>query len=146
EGGGIVYTPALGGSLGAYSAASGSRLWQRRYSFKHLATPLVSGKVVYLGADDSNIYALNSAEGAVCWRFTTDSEPEGSIVTLHQVADGMVYAGSSHSLYAIQAQTGAVTWRFPTVGSSVRVTQSVVFMGTNNGEAFALRASDGSMI
>ena len=51
----------------------------------------------HFSVDDYNVYALNSATGALLWNYTTMSD----IISSPTVADGMVYIGSSdQNLYA----------------------------------------------
>ena len=46
--------------------------------------------VVYVGSDDSNVYALNASTGAKLWSYATGSPVDSSPA----VANGMVYVGS----------------------------------------------------
>ena len=47
--------------------------------------------VVYLGSDDSNVYALNASTGALLWKYTTGDHVDSSPA----VANGVVYIGST---------------------------------------------------
>lgn len=79
------------------------------------ATPVVVGGVVYLGAYDGWVYALDLATGQLRWRAQTDGPIIGSVL----VEGGVVYVGSSDGyLYALDAQTGQQVWQpFATKGS-----------------------------
>ena len=54
------------------------------------SSPAVVGGVVYVGSDDGNVYALNAANGAKLWNYTTGSE----VYSSPAVVDGVVYIGS----------------------------------------------------
>ena len=54
--------------------------------------PAVADGVVYFGAADGNMYALNAATGSQLWDFSTGSPIESSPA----VADGRVYIGSDN--------------------------------------------------
>ena len=59
--------------------------------------PAVADGVVYFGAGDGNLYALDAADGSKLGVFSTGSAIEGSPA----VADGRVYVGSdNHYEYA----------------------------------------------
>ena len=63
------------------------------------SSPVVVGRVVYIGSRDHNLYALEARIGKKLWSYTTG----GGIISSPAVADGVVYAGSNdHSLYAFR--------------------------------------------
>ena len=37
-----------------------------------VSSPAVVGGVVYVGSEDGKVYALNAANGALMWNYTTD--------------------------------------------------------------------------
>lgn len=70
-----------------------------------------AGGTVYFGASDSNVYALDTANGIRRWVFKTG----GAIRSTPAIGlDGTIYVGSSDgNFYAIDAVTGAQLWVFP---------------------------------
>jgi outer membrane protein assembly factor BamB len=63
------------------------------------SAPIVSDGIVYFGAYDGNVYALDAEDGAALWRFETD-DPIVASMTLNE---GILYAGSTDGrLYAIE--------------------------------------------
>ena len=54
--------------------------------------------VVYVGCRDRNVYALNAANGAKVWNYTTGDAVDSSPA----VANGVVYVGSGdYKVYAL---------------------------------------------
>jgi outer membrane protein assembly factor BamB len=113
--------------------------WSFRTGGGVFSSPAVAGGVLYIGAEDGHVYALNAATGAKRWSFPagTDSSPA--------VANGVVYIGSGN-MYALNAATGARRWTFPAGGiddSSPAVANGVVYIGSDNGHVYALNAATG---
>lgn len=71
------------------------------------SSPAVVNGVVYIGALDNNVYALNARNGAKLWSYTTGNfvGPSPAVV------NGVVYVGSEDGkLYALNANTGSPLW------------------------------------
>jgi outer membrane protein assembly factor BamB len=99
--------------------------------------------VIYVGAWDYNLYAIN-ADGSERWRFLTGD----AIYSSPSVgADGIIHVGSSDSnLYAVNVD-GSERWRFQ-VGDSlfsspVIGTNGVVYVGCRDNHLYAVNV-DGS--
>jgi outer membrane protein assembly factor BamB len=111
------------------------------------SSPAVANGVVYVGSDDSNLYALNAKTGAKLWSYPTLG-PLG--YSSPAVANGVVYAGSyDHNLYALDAKTGAKLWSYTTGGfveSSPAVVNGVVYVGSGDHKVYALNASTGVLV
>jgi outer membrane protein assembly factor BamB len=107
------------------------------------SSPAVIGGVVYVGASDGNLYALNASTGALIWNYTTGFWINSSPA----VADGKVYIGSwDKNLYAFNASTGMLLWNYTTGGaieSSPAVDNGIVFTGSDDGHVYALNGSTG---
>ena len=60
--------------------------------------------ILYVGSDDKNVYALNTADGNKLWKFTTDGKVSSSVA----IAEGLaIYFGSEDgSVYSLDADTG----------------------------------------
>jgi len=90
--------------------------------------PTIVNGVVYFGASDGYIYAVDAGTKNSLWTFKTG----GPVVIAVEFNDNMIYAGSYDGyLYAIDALTGKETWRFRTHGKIVCqplfVDNSVIF-------------------
>jgi outer membrane protein assembly factor BamB len=102
--------------------------------------PVLHDGVIYFGANDGNVYALDAAEGFLIWPFETGD----AIVNSLALKDGTLFAGSTDGvLYAINAASGDETDRFDT-GSSIWgspvVVEDVIYLPTMDGDLLALRA------
>ena len=91
-------------------------LWQFSVPGMAMTAPTVSDGVLYVGADDGNVYALDATDGGPIWTFETDDVVRSPAVE----SDGIVYAGSNDNmLYALDADTGDLLWQHDT-GSPVQ--------------------------
>jgi len=106
---GVVY--GGGGEVVALNAFRGERIWSfqasmddesrlvknKRQTIGGLSSPAISGKTLYIGSDDGNLYALNAKTGEVIWKYyfgvPVKSSPIVSGNTVYVAAsDGNVYA------------------------------------------------------
>jgi eukaryotic-like serine/threonine-protein kinase len=117
-------------------------------------TTIVNG-VVYVGAANGAVYALNASDGNVLWRHKIDL----GAGTAPLVNSGIIYITASISdvgpgtLYALRASDGVELWRYT---SSVSLSTPLVDNGivyvtsydvvSQNGNLVALRAKDGTQL
>lgn len=99
---------------------------------------LVDQGIIYVGAYDTNLYALSAADGDFKWKFPT----EGGVVTRPVISDGVVYFGSEdHRLYAVSGQTGKQIWTYSAQGSirsSPVIADGYLFFGADDGNLHAV--------
>ena len=128
--------------------------------------PIVVDGVMYVNPPGGGVIALDAATGAVKWKWVpsaTAPAPNNFGPATQQrgvsVGEGKVYTtAAGNRMVALNKDTGALVWAVvPTdngaaLGASKvapRYYDGLVFMGTNDndrGAAFALRASDGSLV
>ena len=117
--------PSANGSLASARAVGGSTFsgrasvlhvrWRFRlrgvvgFSGIDAATPVVVGGRVYLEDLNSNVVALDLADGAVLWSHRYD-RPAGGPNGL-AVSDGLVLGSTDTSAFALDAATGGERWR-----------------------------------
>ena len=116
------------------------------------SSPAVVNGVVYIGAMKVTgstcgyIYALNAANGAQLWNYTTGNY----IFSSPAVVDGIVYIGSDDdNVNALNATSGAQIWKYTTgfqVNSSPTVVGGIVYIGSADGTVYALNASSGAKL
>ena len=94
-----------------------------------ISSPAVFGDVVYFGARDNKVYALNAPTGTLLWAYRTG----GWVDSSPAVSGGAVYVSSMDGyLYALNRLTGALLWRAALGASSVSsplVLDGKVFVG-----------------
>ena len=142
--------------------------WSFKTNGRIFSSPIVYGGAVYIGSDDSCLYAINSDEGTIKWKFKTD----GRVRSTPAVYDETVYFLSYDGIfYALDAATGKKRWTFKTKGerayaapgihgllpadqmitddwdvylSSPAVADSHVYFGSSDGNVYALDAKNGA--
>ena len=68
------------------------------------SSPAVANKMLFVGSNDMNVYALDQDTGAQVWNFTTKDAVYGSPAV---GPDGTVYIGSwDYYVYALNGATG----------------------------------------
>jgi len=97
------------------------------------SSPAVLEGTVYVGSEDSYVYAIDAETGQEEWRFETGS----NIFCSPAVVGETVYIGSTDNhLYAINAETGREKWRFEVGNGGVRsspvVAGGTVYVGSTN--------------
>jgi outer membrane protein assembly factor BamB len=104
--------------LYAIDRASGEMKWRYPSGTEPAAsirsTPVYSDGVLYVGANDGNLYAVDANTGSQIWIFrTTGSIRSHPVVIKSSASDpGLVIFGSDDdTLYAIHAKTGDVAWK-----------------------------------
>jgi len=110
------------------------------------SSPAVVDGTVYVGSQDSKLYALDAATGAKRWEYKTGSWVESSPA----VVNGVVYFGSNDGrLYALDAQSGEKLWDFRAkyfIKSSPAVADGVVYFGAGDYYVYALDAVKGEKL
>ena len=92
---------------------AGQALWAFFTGAAVVSSPSLSnnGSAVYVGSDDTNLYAVDAASGQKKWAFATGSYVEPSPTLSND--ESTVYVGSyDKNLYAVDAATGQKKWAF----------------------------------
>ncbi len=158
---------------GVYDATGIPKLDRVKWKFHTggyvISSPAVDGGTAYVGSTDHNLYAIETASGALKWKFATKSR----VTSSPAVANGVVYFGSyDANFYAVDAASGKEKWRFTTAGerrfvakhlhgslpasepmpdpfdvylSSPTVADGVVYFGSGDGNVYALDAASGKL-
>jgi outer membrane protein assembly factor BamB len=125
---------------------SGTLDWRYQTGDASISSPAVVNGVVYVGSNDSYVYALKASSGTLLWRYQTGT----FVISSPAVVNGTVYVGSEDSyVYALKASSGTLLWRYQT-GNAVRtkpaVVNGVVYIGTDDFNIYALNASGGTLL
>ena len=87
---GLVIQGNQDGSLSAYDANSGDRIWVYKLPAHIQSSPAVANNVVYFGASDHYLHALNLATGTEICGFLADGVISSSPVVVNPDGAGMV--------------------------------------------------------
>ena len=94
--------------------------------------------LIYVGAYDNNLYALDAIRGQFQWKFAA----EGAILSKPLVMNQQVFIGSEDGyVYSIQAKTGKKVWNFKTEGpirGSIKFAEGHLFFGSDDSNLYAL--------
>ncbi|MGA9402706.1 PQQ-binding-like beta-propeller repeat protein [Haladaptatus sp.] len=124
--------------LSVFDTKTGERRWRFTTGLQTESTPAISDGVVYVGSDDTYVYALNAKTGQRKWRYKTDGRVSCDIA----VAAGTVYAGSEDGhVHALDAKTGKKRWK-RRVGNVeiIAVDGGHVYAGGGRGDTSTLHA------
>ncbi|OGO64919.1 MAG: protein kinase [Chloroflexi bacterium RBG_19FT_COMBO_50_10] len=132
--------PAIATSL---SKADTKALWKFECEDEVRGSPTIHEGILYVGAYDNNLYALQSKSGEFIWKYATD----GGVVSKPVVYEGNVYFGSEDKhLYVISTRSGKIVWTYVTQGpirSSPRIAEGHVFIGSDDAYLHAVNAMTG---
>ena len=133
----------------------GTLLWNFTTEGAVSSSPAVVDGVVYIGSQDSNLYAFNASSGAFLWKYNT-TEPYDWVSSSPAVADGVVYIGGLKTkIHAIDAATGSPLWNYTvpvgytariSVSSSPAVANGIVYVGSYDGNLYAVNSSNGMLL
>lgn len=119
-------------------------LWSFKVEDAVRSTPLFDKNVVYVGAYDNNLWALNANDGSLKWNFATN----GGIGASPIYNNGIIYIGSTdQKMYAIDARTGKLKWTFATEGkiySTACFSHGTLFFGSDDGKFYAVKPGPAS--
>lgn len=105
----------ISGILDTHGNDIPSVMWKFNTSGAVHSTPIVSSTTVFIGCDDSYLYALNATNGSFIWKFKTGASVFQASPAL---ANNMVFIGSGDSiLYALSADSGKLLWSRSIIGN-----------------------------
>jgi outer membrane protein assembly factor BamB len=126
---------ALAGPAGSRVAAQ----WAFSAGDAVQSSPSLSGGLLYVGTDDTYLYALNSTTGQQVWAAPT---PRGLRSSPALCSGEVVVGGRDGVVYAFDAATGAPRWSFPTPrafdSSPVVAADCAVYIGGDEGVLYKL--------
>jgi outer membrane protein assembly factor BamB len=158
---------------GAIESQAPRRFHRVKWTFatggRIVSSPVIDAGVIYVGSDDGNVYAIDAATGRRRWKYRTG----GPVASTPAVAAGIVYVASyDGKIHAIDARTGSPRWKFATGGerrfearnlhgflpktqtmadpfdvflSSPLVVDGRVYVGSGDGNVYALDAASGEL-
>lgn len=143
-----IYYPCLN-RLYAVDMEDGTLKWQypadAPLNTTILGQPVEGEGLVYIGASNGNVLALDAQTGSLRWVFTADSAPTARPV----LREGVLYVGTGRGeVYALNARNGEPLWREPYRADDYITGQLVtdgetLFFGTNGGLVHAISTAGG---
>lgn len=142
---GVVYMPAMSGTLAAFRASDGKLLWEFSSGGSPIeSSPLVVGGVVYVGAHNGVLYALDAETGEREWSYQAPGDIKGSAALS---GDNIVVGDYAGQVHAVNRRTGAPVWRVP-VGARIYggpgVSGDTLVVSDIGGSVVALDAATGA--
>ena len=124
----------------------GNKRWRVKTDLYENAFKKFNG-VLYTGARDGYLLAINGDSGQDLWRY----KAEGSINGAPVIAGDLILFGSSGGiLYAINPETGFKKWSYRTesgVSSSPAISEDkIVYVGSKDGLFYAISAEGGKLL
>ncbi len=131
---GRLFTLGMSGTVTAFDAETGRRLWQKPASpvspLYHTATsPLVDGDLVILhlgGHNDGALTALDVSTGDVRWSWNGDGPAYGSPMVFELSGTRQVVAFSQENFVGVSTATGELLWRRPYTTQSTTTSQTPI--------------------
>ncbi len=120
-------------------------LWVFECEDEVRSSPAVHQGVLYVGAHDNNLYALNTNDGSFRWKYPSEQR----VVSIPAVADTenlVIFGSVDNLLYAVDTRIGQLQWTVRTQGpvlSSPSIAHGHVFFGSDDGNLYAVRLATG---
>ena len=123
-------------------------LWSYELGDMNDSSPAIAGGVVYAGAANGTLAALDLATGKLRWKYSTGG-PLGIGESSPAVAAGAVYVGDLDGVvHAVNSADGKRIWTFKT-GSEIKaspiVVNGLVIIGSYDTHLYALDARTGAL-
>ena len=134
-------------NLYALDASTGALLWKYATGDGTYSSPAVANGVVYVGSDDGNVYALNAGTGALLWKYDDRKHYRllagggqwRSLCRLRRPQP--VRLERQHGRTPVEVHN-----RRQRFTSSPAVANGVVYVGSGDGNVYALDASTGALL
>jgi outer membrane protein assembly factor BamB/tRNA A-37 threonylcarbamoyl transferase component Bud32 len=141
----MVTRPAHTGQTPPVGADGAQLLWTFTADDEVRSSPVCERGVVFFGAYDTNLYALNSKSGDFLWKAPT----KAGICSSPTLLDETVLVGSEDNyMYAFDARRGTTSWTYRTgasVRSSPKVHNNMIVVGSDDQNIYALHADTGQV-
>ena len=154
---GVVYSGSVDGTVYALKSANGAKLWNYSTGDNNevLSSPAVADGVVYIGAF---IFKIGAIENFLGYVYALNAANGANLEFHHWRRDLFVSCGGRRRnlrrlrrWYGLcfKSANGAKLWNYTTggfVNSSPAVVDGVVYIGSNDGNVYALNATKGDKL
>lgn len=114
-----------------------------------IASPAVSGDMLYVGTHEGEVIALNWRKQEIVWRYSDPSRDQPYHSSAALTDKFVLIGGQDKLLHCIDRKTGTAAWTFATrgqVNSSPVVVGDRVFVGSKDGFLYEVKLADGKLI
>ena len=114
-----------------------------------IASPAVSGDMLYVGTHESEVIALNWRKQEIVWRYSDPSRDQPFHSSAAITDKFVLIGGQDKLLHCIDRKTGNAAWTYATrgqVNSSPVVVGDRVFVGSKDGFLYEVKLADGTLI
>ena len=127
-----------------FFGSDGKQKWMKDLQCGIFSSPAKNGNLIYIGADDRMLYALNIKKGSVEWRTKLD----GRVVSSSPVVyDGKIFIGTyKGTIYSLAANRGTIAWMVKTGGpviSSPVCYKDRVYVGSKDSKLYSIAMESG---
>jgi outer membrane protein assembly factor BamB len=127
--------------------------WKFNADAAVVSPPTLADGMCYFGSLDSNIYAIDAANGTEVWRFQTNHEVRSQVAVLN----GRLYTGADDgNVYCLDAATGDLMWNASDpadgltqdsfVRSSPTIFEDKLYVGSIDGNIYCYSTSTGNLL
>jgi outer membrane protein assembly factor BamB len=129
--------------------------WKYTTAGAVISSPTIADGILYVGSQDSYLYALDASSGSLIWKFKTNDY----MVSSPAVSHGLVFTGGDDGyVYCLNALTGEMKWKTFVNGdieytygslvlkSSPAVADDKVYVGSLDGYLYALAVDSGDVV
>ncbi len=134
------------GAEPAKAAAEERLVWSFNCEEEVRASPLVYNGILYIGAYDNNLYALDAQGGKFLWKFPAQ---RGICSTACAWERFVAFGSEDGNVYALNAQSGQLHWTARTGGpvrSSPRLLADILYVGSDDQLIYALDPRRGEQL
>ncbi len=121
-------------------------IWKFKCEDEIRSKPAISDGLVYVGAYDNNLYAIDVENGEFRWKYPA-TDGIGTAPAVHK--DDVFIGSADKHLYCINRHNGRLRWRYQTGGaiySSPTPYANYVFFGSDDSHLHAVNISTGRAI
>ena len=133
-------------------ADTGKTIWKKSLPCRAESSPIVIGRTLYFGCEDSNLYALSTVNGNVRW--TTGLG--GPVKSAPAYYGGKLFVGDYGGyMNAVDADSGELVWQSGSLGpgfggtgafySTPAVAFGRVYAGNNDGRVYSFETGGGEL-
>ncbi|MFA5857874.1 MAG: PQQ-binding-like beta-propeller repeat protein [Elusimicrobiota bacterium] len=148
------------GVLNAVDKTTGSTVWRYKFGGRYTSAKVAeNGNLIYFTAD-KKLYAIDKSTGGVVWAYTVKSLWNASEPVVTSDGTGLIIGTSDGQVVRLNTAAGTKVWEYQTgkeigcslpyrsagvsaVMSSPLIVNNMVYVGSNDGNVYALDAGTG---